>query len=616
MKTLLRQSDIALILMLLLFKMIWFARENALTMLSKPMLMVSVGSLLVALSLCFLLYGKGRLWTLFFFHTLLSFLIYADAVYFRYFGDFVTTSVLKQAGQTGDIGSSIFALMRPSDWVYGLDVLVFLALVLFFSVRHSFDATPLKERLIFFLIAVITGGALVFFPITEKIDRYGSAFLENMWSHVSAYNTLGHLGFHAFETTTYVKQAWFGKTPLTDKEKDEVAATLSAKEKENPTRFFGKAKGKNVLMVQLESFQNFAIHRSINGTPITPNLNALTEETFYMDHFYHQVGQGRTSDAEFLTNVSLYPLASGSVYVRYPVNHYEALPGLLKEEGYETAAYHAFKETFWNRKTMYQTLGYDDFIGKEDLEAKLSESEQISPFQTIGDESFLKIVSEQKKKETPFYRFAVALSSHHPYTHIPSDANFSVAPFEGTLFGDYINALHYTDKAVGKMVNTLKENGLWEDTIVVLYGDHDSGLTFTEKEATSIGMTTSDMNQMKNIHNVPFFMHVPGVSYPTPPKNGGMIDVTPTLLDLLGLPSSGHLGASLFNERDHLTVFRDGSFLAEGVLYEASRDGSFSADRCQALVIKTCQAFYDEARTSLTTSDAIITRDLLKKRAN
>src|SRR5699024_8757707 len=88
-------------------------------------------------------------------------------------------------------------------------------------------------------------------------------------------------------------------------------------------KMFGMAEKKNIILVSLESTQNFVIGRKVNGEEVTPFLNKLIKHSYYFDHFYHQTEQGKTSDAEFLIDNSLYPLPSGSVFVRYPENEYQ-----------------------------------------------------------------------------------------------------------------------------------------------------------------------------------------------------------------------------------------------------------------------------------------------------
>ncbi len=74
----------------------------------------------------------------------------------------------------------------------------------------------------------------------------------------------------------------------------------------------------------MESTQSFVINKKINGKEITPFLNEFIKDSFYFDNFYHQTGQGKTSDAEFIVENSLYPLDIGSVFFTHATNEYTA----------------------------------------------------------------------------------------------------------------------------------------------------------------------------------------------------------------------------------------------------------------------------------------------------
>src|SRR5690606_23523574 len=130
--------------------------------------------------------------------------------------------------------------------------------------------------------------------------------------------------------------------------------------KPNPD-YTGIAKGKNVFVIVLESTQSFVINNTVEGEVITPFLNELIKESYYFPNFYHQTGQGKTSDSEFLFENSLYPLLSGAVFFTHSQNEYDGLPEILKKEGYYTSVFHANNKSFWNRDVMYDTLGYDRF---------------------------------------------------------------------------------------------------------------------------------------------------------------------------------------------------------------------------------------------------------------
>ncbi|WDU84411.1 LTA synthase family protein [Caloramator sp. Dgby_cultured_2] len=137
------------------------------------------------------------------------------------------------------------------------------------------------------------------------------------------------------------------------------------------------------MVVQLEAFQGFVLERKINGQELTPNLNKLAKDSLVFENYYYQTAWGGTSDAEFLSNVSLLPARDGSVYYQYAGNKYDALPKELKGIGYFTAVMHANRPGFWNRTNMYRALGFDKYESEKDF--------NIDEIQGMGlsDKSFL-----------------------------------------------------------------------------------------------------------------------------------------------------------------------------------------------------------------------------------
>src|SRR5690606_37720784 len=113
--------------------------------------------------------------------------------------------------------------------------------------------------------------------------------------------------------------------------------------------YFGAAKGKNLIVIQLEAFQNFVIGLSVLDQEITPNLNRLKSSSFYFPYFYQQIGEGNTSDAEFISNTSLYPLGSPAMSKLVGGKTVESLPRILSSYGYETMTMHVNDVSFWQR---------------------------------------------------------------------------------------------------------------------------------------------------------------------------------------------------------------------------------------------------------------------------
>ena len=154
-------------------------------------------------------------------------------------------------------------------------------------------------------------------------------------------------------------------------EEEEILEVVAENTQEEPKtpRYYQVGKGKNLIVIQLEAFQDFVINAYYNGQEITPNLNRLLEnDTLYFDRYYSNTGKGNTADAEFSSLNSLYPLIDGEIYRLYEDNTFRGLPWLMREQGYRAFAVHGFEGEFWNREYAYPYQGFEDYISMEDLE--------------------------------------------------------------------------------------------------------------------------------------------------------------------------------------------------------------------------------------------------------
>jgi phosphoglycerol transferase MdoB-like AlkP superfamily enzyme len=582
--------------------------------------LISLGALLIV-SFWVLFLKQSKRWiSLLILNAVLTLLIIGDLIYYRYFNDLLSMTVLSQMNQVGAISGSIADLFEARDFIFIADLIVLIPLTILAIKRGN---GKLKAHLVtrgaLGLAALFIGYLFVMSPIHDYTKKYGSALFASNWYNMALYSQTGLLGFHGFDIYRYVNEEVFNNNELTAKDEKEIKNWFAQHQQDmsKKTPYYGVAKDKNVIMLQLEAFQNWVINRKINGEEITPNINKLLGESMYYPNFSLQTGQGRTSDAEFLANASLHPLYSGSVYVRYPSNKYDSLPSILKQNGYETAAFHAYKKSFWNRYVMYDNYGIDHFYGEGDFK-----DGEIAGW-TLGDRPFLQqSVDKMLKLKQPFYSFVIALSSHHPYNIQAKYRTLDVGEYEGTIVGDYLHSVHYVDEAVGMMVERLKKENLWDNSVFLLYGDHDYGVDNNGAMLTIAGEDFTPYNIEKTYHEVPLVMHLPnGKGNGVYEKTGGQLDLSPTILHALGIPFGKHymMGDNLFEDKNQLVVHRNLSFTNGDYTYKASTDGFFNKGTCfdgktgQVTDVELCKPGWDQAKKELSISDKIINSDGLRK---
>lgn len=242
---------------------------------------------------------------------------------------------------------------------------------------------------------------------------------------------------------------------------------------------FGIAKDKNVIFISLESLQSFVINNTVNGEEVTPFLNDLIDDSYYFENFYHQTAQGKTSDSEFIVENSLYPSPRGAVYFTHAQNDFHSLPEILGNNGYNSNVFHANNKSFWNRDVMYENTGYDKFFDVNSYDV----NEENSVGWGLKDKEFfsqsMKYLNELPQ---PFYSKFITLTNHYPFDLEQEDATIEKYDSNSRTLNQYFQTVRYMDEAVEQFFNQLKESGLYEDSIIVLMGDHYGISDFHKKK--------------------------------------------------------------------------------------------------------------------------------------
>lgn len=502
-------------------------------------------------------------------------LMLIDAAYKSYFNVLPSVLELKKTGELGESANSVFAVIQQAKYdliALGWDIV---PLIIFGSVvRPLLMKRPKRPQKKASKRNITIGMSVAALVTLVAISLM--LFLSPMVSAITLRSEL--LSYHISDFYT----ALFGDSQNSDEKLQEdiidwVAnkdSTKSTTEKNDV--YWGVGKGKNVLVIQVEALQNFVLNATYNGQVLTPNLNAFLEDNcLQFTNHYYQVGGGNTADAEFTVNNSLYPPEKEAAYEKYSDNEYYGLPFLLKDNGYTGAyAYHGNNGAFWNRETAYPYQGFDDFISREDMPSLPT----MGSMEGVTDSAlFERIVHDMQYTYTsPCYVFAVTISSHHPF-EIPSEmATLRLKDEDvGTLGGNYLQSVHYFDQCFGELVQNMKQAGLWDDTIIVLYGDHMALPCYTEEYVSfmeKIFMPKDVSYNYVEHFRVPFLMRVPGLGSETRDIANGHIDIAPTLLHILGISNdrSIMLGQDLFVADEGIvleqTHLERGSYFTDDIL--------------------------------------------------
>ena len=555
-----------------------------------------------------------------------SFVIFANLVFYRQFTDFITIPQLFMGSNMADLGSSILTLIKPYDILFFADA----ALIWYLSKKQETKlsvAYPKSGKVFALAMSLALLAGNFFLAEMERPQLFTRAF-----DREYLVKNIGLLNYHVYDLVVHSKTE--SQRVFADgNEIPEIQEYIDENVKiTGNSDMFGAAEGKNVIFINAESLQQFVINNEVNGEEVTPFLNSLTEDedTYYFENFYEQTGQGNTSDSEFLIENSLYPLSRGAVFFTHGGNEYHALPEIIKEEGYTSSVLHANNKSFWNRDGMYKSLEIDHFYDEAAYE--------ITNENTVGwglkDKPFFEqSIKYLQSMEQPFYTKFITLTNHFPFELEEDDTSIEPYDSNSNTLNNYFPAVRYMDEALEDFFDQLKEAGIYEDSIIIIMGDH-IGISANHNRAMSMYLDKEKITPYDQVQlqRVPMFIHIPGDG------NGkvmsevtGQIDMKPTILSLLGIEAEDDLyfGNDVFaDERKGYIALRNGDFISDdyistyGMCYDRETGEPIEEDseeldatgeeKAKSSTENACSPITEKVETELSYSDNLIYGDLFR----
>lgn len=550
-----------------------------------------------------------------FLNFILTSLIWANLIHLHFYGQ--VTSILSYLNATmlPWVFSSVLELIQPRHlFLYSDIVIAIIFLPAYSRVRYRLSSIDNKVVRQLGLALLITALGLAL-PTLALIGQNFQDLLPSRRMPNEIASTIGLLPYHVSETAIY---PFATENEVSSEDLEQVQAFLEQKHNQQQitSPFFGIARGKNVILISAESLQTFPIGLKLNGQEITPRLTELISESLYFPNFHDQTYLGTTSDGEFTSLQSLHPLPDVIVASSYHKNHYYGLSAILATHGYHTWSAVAAESNFWNMNKMHPNLGFQQSFFSDYYD----NSAYIGSWLT-DEEFFSQTMPLLESQTEPFMAFLLSSSNHHPYILPEQYRVLDLGGMEGTLIGNYLSTVHYFDQALGQFVDQLEGAGLLDESILVIYGDHQGFLHEGMPELSQLlGLSERDRYEHFLItKRVPLIIRLPhGEGASVQEVYGGHLDISPTLLSLLGIDEQKNVmfGQDLTQGKNSLVVFRDGSF-TEGTYYYINHFGPSSESVCYAVATKTTSdcslldAFSVEAKERLMFSDLIIRHDLI-----
>lgn len=560
-------------------------------------------------------------------YLLLFIWLISNSIYYREFTDFVTVNTMLASSKvSAGLGAAALELFRPWDVIYILDfpILAFF----FFKKWIRMDNRPFNKRASF---AITSLSAMLFSAnlFLAEIDR--PELLTRGFSNYYVVRALGLPAFLGYSANqTYVANKERSKASEADlKPVEEYIQQHYAKA--NP-EYFGMAKGRNVIYIHLESFQQFLIDYKLKVDDkeyeVTPFLNSLyhSKETFAFSNVFNQVKAGKTSDAETMIETGLFGLNQGSFMVNYGgTNTQQAAPFILSKNGYNSSAvFHGNAGSFWNRNTAYKQWGYNYFFDA----SYFTKQNSSNSFQYgLNDKYMLKdSIKYLERLQQPFYTKFITVSNHYPYTTSLSgdDLGFPLAKTQDETINGYFATANYLDSSIKAFFDYLKESGLYKNSIIVLYGDH-YGISNSRNPALAplLGKNSETWSSYDNamLQRVPYMVVIPGMDKGgIIDTYGGEIDMLPTLEHLLGIESNKFLQVGqdmLSPDHDQIVAFRSANYFVtpEYTSYSGRNYYTKTGEEITNPDEKTKEELdkiREAANLQLKISDSIQTGDLLR----
>ncbi|MEG0025813.1 MAG: LTA synthase family protein [Bacilli bacterium] len=569
------------------------------------------------------------------------------SIYYNNYVSFASLSLLGTTTQLEGMGTAVIEnIMEIKDFSYLLGLVVMLFVHKALKKRNYYAIAGKLERGKVRAVNTLIAGflVLVFFMSTLTVVDLGR--LAKQWNREFI---VMKFGIYTYQINDIIASLKPQISPLFgyDKAAKEFRNYYDKRNYDDSNNDYSNVfAGKNVITIHAESIQQFLLDTEFNGKPVVPNLKKIASEGLYFSNFHAQESVGTSSDTEFTLNTSLLPASSGTVFISYWNRQYVTMPKLLDAKGYYSFSMHGNNCDFWNRKTVHKQFGYDKFYCYKD-DFKIDETIGLG----LSDKSFFKQavpkIKEISDKNDNFYGTMIMLTNHTPFTGIEGRSDYAVdykyekfndetgeseivsAPFmEGTILGSYFKSAHYADEAIGQFIDDLDKQGLLENTVIVIYGDHDAKIrkkeyeryynyvpeTDTIKDKDDVSYVDVDYYKYELNRKVPFIIWTKDSAYQKEVKKVmGMADVLPTLGNMIGITSPYQLGHDIFNVKDNIVVFPDGNWLTDTMYYNSQKEESLLLDSSIPISADYVQKNNDYASNLIDISNNIIVYDLIGK---
>ena len=594
----------------------------------KPII-TSVSMILIISILALFLSYKNRNYVYIILSAVFSFLSAANYLYYTHFNSFISVTILNQAKQLGKMKNSVTESLDIKVLLFAIPTLV---LIIAFKKlkKDGYFERPEGKHSKRQIVRPFILGTVLLLMVSLTLTSTDFSRLKKQWNRSYL---VEQLGIYSYATADLVKSALVPKPEKVDPVdfNDSLEALVAGNNDSNmENEYTGILEGKDIYVIHYESAQNFAMDLSFGDGEVTPFLNKLSKEGLFFNNFYPQHSIGTSSDSEFTFSTSLYPINNGTVFIDHSGKEYETIQNLLNDKDYYTMSMHGNNGDFWNRDVMHETLGYQEFVSKDSYE--IDEEVGLG----LSDESFYKqsvqkIKKIKEEKQQPIMATLISLSNHYPFDDLETYGEFDTGYLEGTPISNYLKSFNYADRSLETFVEDMDKEGLLENAVILIYGDHHAKISsedyesiYNYDEETDSLLDPTDPEYikvngayLKEVRKTPLVIWSKDGSLAKQVEEPiGMIDVMPTISNMLGVFNPYQMGHDIFNVEKNTVAFPDGSYIDEDYYFSSSTSKIYDMKTNELLEID----FLDrditpdiiQVEKDLDLSSNIITNDLIK----
>lgn len=586
--------------------------ENYLSI--KPIL-ADTAILVIVGSFGYLLKPKNRFGYYLTLNILFSSLCMINSIYYTFYTSFASVSMLSLTQYIASVGDAVVEnVLQLKDIIYILGPIILIIVHIRLKKKNYYRKIEIKSERKRKTMRTLIAGCIIAVLFTISLSALDISRFAKQWNREYVVMKFGIYIYQLNDVITSVQpkiNSLFGYDKAMKEFKEYYKDTKKQPENEYTNIF----KDKNILVIHAESIQTNLFDLSFNGVDVVPNLKKIAREGIFFSNFYPQVSVGTSSDSELTFTTSLLPTQSGTAFVSYFDRTYNSIPKMMSDMEYYTFSMHANNADFWNRRAMYEHLGYQKFYSKIDY--------NVTSENTIGlglsDKEFFKQSMPKLKKinekHDKWYGLMIMLSNHTPFSDVEHYGEYDVTmkeevtkedgtteeivhPYmESRKLGNYFKSAHYADQAIGELFQELEENKLLDNTVIIIYGDHDARLSrsdydymynYDKQTDSKLDKDHPDYKEYDSYQyelgrKVPFIIWTKDMKATSMNKEikdvMGMYDVMPTLGNMFGFYNKYQLGHDIFDiKSNNIVVFPTGNWVTNKIYYNSQKEEYLSLD--------------------------------------